>query len=592
MTKLTDFKPLSVLELPGAGEIKTDGLILIVGPNSSGKSQLLRDIYHRLAGDSRNLVVANKIKVADMELESLISCLKSEGYLYSLYNDDGVERLRPMTTFGTGEAAAELDPNQSKAWYQTHKQLESSPRKRRSEFLAYFGKMLVTQLFLERRLSALSAVSTIDFENSSPQHDLHALYLNNPAREELLNEVRASFAKAIWPDISRGNVLCMRISSDDKGELPSAEDRLDPRKMRLFRTIETEGDGFKSYVATCVALLLNRRPVCLLDEPELCLHPPQALSLGRFIGRYGASDASVTLVSTHSSEILRGAIQAQSNIQIIRLIRQNGGFHAHLVPAPVLQAALARPTVRAESVLDGIFSQAVVLVEADTDRTVYEAVWEALLDEFNNDIHFSAVGGIGGFADTRHLYCTLNIPSAVIADLDLLTKIDTLERILKSSIKSEETVDRLYAEARGINSIMRTIPPTISADEVRGRLIDISASAMNWSNGDDARRRNEVLVVARELDRMARVKAVGVNGFEEPFKQRLKNFLESLAHEGIFLVPVGELESWLSTAEIKASRKKKWNWANEAASFVRSHAPEEHGIWEFVRSIATYLFPS
>lgn len=93
-------------------------------------------------------------------------------------------------------------------------------------------------------------------------------------------------------------------------------------------------------------------------------------------------------------------------------------FHAHLVPSEVLNEALGRPTVRAESVLDGIFSQGVVLVEADTDRTVYAAVWETLLPEFHADVHFSAVGGIGGIADLAALYKTLKIPVAVIADLD------------------------------------------------------------------------------------------------------------------------------------------------------------------------------
>lgn len=44
--------------------------------------------------------------------------------------------------------------------------------------------------------------------------------------------------------------------------------------MREYRLIEDEGDGFKSYVAICLTLLLGRRPVVLIDEPEMCLHPP------------------------------------------------------------------------------------------------------------------------------------------------------------------------------------------------------------------------------------------------------------------------------------------------------------------------------
>ena len=127
--------------------------------------------------------------------------------------------------------------------------------------------------------------------------------------------------------------------------------------MWKYRTIENEGDGLKSYVATCIAILLGRLPVCLIDEPELCLHPPQAYSLGRFIGRYASSIETATFVATHSSHILRGVIQATRQLQIIRLTKRKGSFTAHLVPADVLADALSRPALRAETILDGIFAQ-------------------------------------------------------------------------------------------------------------------------------------------------------------------------------------------------------------------------------------------
>ena len=53
-----DFKPLDRVALPDIGDIRCSGLIVVVGPNSSGKSQLLQDIYLRLSGEPRALVVA------------------------------------------------------------------------------------------------------------------------------------------------------------------------------------------------------------------------------------------------------------------------------------------------------------------------------------------------------------------------------------------------------------------------------------------------------------------------------------------------------------------------------------------------------
>ncbi|TXT16467.1 MAG: hypothetical protein FD138_4754, partial [Planctomycetota bacterium] len=261
------------------------------------------------------------------------------------------------------------------------------------------------------------------------------------AREQLLDEMLSSFGRAVWPDMSRGNVMSLKVS--DEGLLPKAEDRLSHKKMAEFRSIETEGDGMKSYVATCVSLLLGRRPVCLIDEPEMCLHPPQAYNLGRFIGRFGASRESATLVATHSSHLLRGVIQTAEQVQIVRLTRRDKKFATHLVPASDLAEALSRPTLRAEAVLDGIFAQAVVVVEADGDRLVYQAAWETLHDDFRMDIHFSTVGGAGGIADTCGLYRTLKIPIAVIADLDVIVDCERMSRVLAKLVDDPTVSDAL-----------------------------------------------------------------------------------------------------------------------------------------------------
>ena len=77
MEKLSDFKPLKSVVLPGLGELNCAGLTIIVGPNSSGKTQLLRDIKGKVAGEARNLVVATELEIEIPELEPFIKCLNS-----------------------------------------------------------------------------------------------------------------------------------------------------------------------------------------------------------------------------------------------------------------------------------------------------------------------------------------------------------------------------------------------------------------------------------------------------------------------------------------------------------------------------------
>jgi hypothetical protein len=67
-----------------------------------------------------------------------------------------------------------------------------------------------------------------------------------------------------------------------------------------------------------------------------------------------------------------------------------------LVPAEVIYEALAKPTLRAESILDGIFSESVMIVEADGDRLVYNTVLETLAGEQRLDVHLAAIGGAVG----------------------------------------------------------------------------------------------------------------------------------------------------------------------------------------------------
>lgn len=400
MEKLSDFKPLHRVALPGLENLRCSGLIVIVGPNSSGKTQLLRDITQKVSGEPRELIVATAVDIEPPDHDLFMKCLKNEGYIYSTWNDNDEEQFVPTTTFvGTGQAAQNIGSNQLNQWLGRSSQ--AIKRKRRDEYWGWLSRFLVTVLFLENRLISLKSVGTIDFETQPPSNDLHALHLNDEGRTSLNNEVQRAFSKAIWTCAARGNQLCLRIA--EQGGVPDAEARLSVSQMAKYRTIESEGDGMKSYVATAISLILGRRPITVIDEPELCLHPPQAYNLGQFIGSHGTSTQTATFVATHSSQILRGIVQTADDLQIVRLTRGRDGFSARQVDSNILAEAMRKPTVRAETVLDGIFARAVAIIEGDGDRIVYQATWETVGQERNFDIHFASVGGTGGIADTCQL---------------------------------------------------------------------------------------------------------------------------------------------------------------------------------------------
>jgi hypothetical protein len=230
----------------------------------------------------------------------------------------------------------------------------------------------------------------------------------------------------------------------------------------------------------------------------------------------------------------------------------------------------------------------VVIVEADGDRLVYSTVLESLSAEFRLDVHFAAIGGSGGIADTCTLYQKLRIPVAVIADLDVITDHDRLARVVASMVKSSSAT-RILDLAKAVLEDVRRLPPTVEESTFKSRLFALAQASADWAKGDDYNMRRELSRLASDLDRMRRLKSGGIENFPKAIATQLIELITSLKEHGIFLVPVGELEGWLSAENVKASKSSKWSWANEAALAIQSKGPQPGDIWDFVREVAAYL---
>jgi hypothetical protein len=244
MKRLSDFKPLGLVELPDIGSVSGSGLTLIVGPNSAGKTRLLNDLNSRLCGDPRSTVVARRIELNKPEYQPLIDCLVNEGYIRLPLDPAGRQQLVATTPYlGTGEIQPPVGMEQVRGWYDAYPTWEGASADRPNEFLQRIGRLLVTKLSLERRLTGLGTVGVINFETAPPQTELHSLRVNDTACSELAAETVRTFGKAVWPDHARGDSLCLRVAD---GDLPPADDRLSFVKMSRYRPIEDEGDGLKS----------------------------------------------------------------------------------------------------------------------------------------------------------------------------------------------------------------------------------------------------------------------------------------------------------------------------------------------------------
>jgi hypothetical protein len=587
MKKLTDFHPLSRVSLPDVGDLPCKGLTVLVGPNSSGKSQLLRDIYLTLTGHPRKPVVASFVGAAKPQnFEDFMSCLEAEGFVKTLVEPSGTKLYRPVEgNIGLGEGAAQVLSTTLQQQWSAFSSDQAPPRVA-SEFLTFVGRMLVAALFLERRLIATNQVPMFDHEAQAPQNDLQSLYVHKTAATELMRETLAVFSKGVWPDEKRGTTLSLKVA--DEGDVPSAEARLLAATSMRYPTIDTEGDGFKSYVAVCIALLVGHWPVCIIDEPEMCLHPPQAESLGRFIGRYGTSTDHATFIATHSSHVLRGILQGTADLRIVRLRRAAGRFRAHNVAAEDLRAVLAKPTVRGDSILDGIFAEAVVIVEADGDRMVYQAAWRAIRTPADVDVHFAPVGGTGGIADSAKLYRKLKIPVVVVADLDVIAEAQKFRAIVEC-LTEAANVGRLVELAQTAVNGLNQQRPLYTTDEARAALAEMSRRSLDWSNDGDIALGKELAQLGKALSRTARLKRGGIAAMDKQVRGVLRTLVREARSVGLFLVHVGELEHWLRKEGIAVSKENKAQWAIEAAVILESRPAGRADVWKFIRDVTEYL---
>jgi len=585
--------PIHTIDIPGVSGFEMRGLIVVVGPNSSGKTQFLHDINETVCGRRRELVVSSGVTFRKPPpFDEYFDFLLEKGSIREQTNN---QFMKYSLQYGADAGAGSFKKSNIKSLYQ---QFEQTTQQKMEDSIPDFpvlvvlGPLTCSALFLRNRLTLMNAGSTFDYTSQGPSTTLQSLYWNKNTKAALHTEIASVFQVSVWVDNTRHAKLVLRVS--DSPNLPSADDRLEPELMDKYRTIEAEGDGLRSYCSICATLLLEARPLCIMDEPEMCLHPPQAHAMGRFIGAH-ASDESCTIVATHSSHVLRGILETKPKASVIRLTHVPSKFRARLLTSDLLEQATSKPRSRSETILEGLLSHAVVLCEAEGDRIVYGSTYRTFPDK-RLDIRFIPSGGTGGFADPLRLYRTLEVPCAVIADLDFLAKEGEIRKVLKELGTPSQEIKTLCERARKAISQIRSSTEQIDVEQIRTELNTISNGLTE--NVDDARVKGKLQSISRQLYKLNNLQQKGIEAIPEVFENEgstihlraeVNSLLSDLGTYGLFLVPVGELESWLPILMKGQSRENKSKWAMLAAEKIEDVGERKDDIWQFMRTIYNFI---
>jgi hypothetical protein len=238
-----------------------------------------------------------------------------------------------------------------------------------------------------------------------------------------------------------------------------------------------------------------------------------------------------------------------------------------------------------------VFAKAVVVVESDGDREVYQAAFEAAPGYPSREVHFVCTGGTGGFAEVCSFYATLGVPVAVVSDLDVLadpTRLCDTLAALNPGVDLSECRKLVRDTAQAVKALPATITEAAAGDQLR----ELAALDLCWTRGDDGKLRGRLNKLSKAVYRVGRLKEGGIDayvGYPE-VKRLISAAVGTCQQFGVFLVPVGELEHWVPGLMTGFSESAgKMERAYETAARIRT-APDKTGdVWAFARRVLDHL---
>jgi hypothetical protein len=522
---------------------------IFVGPNNSGKSRLLWEIFE--------YVISGRRHAESKLLEAITFQAMSEMEIAACM--DGWEKITtPDPRSGTPRDLVAIRRASGEVVEVNRRNLEElmrNPAVSPGNFCAHFVRPKLVNLNGTNRVSLLDAQAGGDLQ-APPQTSFQALLRDRKKRDEIRRITCEAFGSYFVLDPTRLGQLRARMSSrpphDEVEEIGIHEGAV--AFHGNARLIEEESDGVKAFVGIISQIVAGDPDLLLIDEPEAFLHPSLAFLLGREVSRVASKSRKRLFVSTHSAQFVMGCVHAGVPINIIRLTHKSQISTTRVLSSEILTRLMRNPLIRSVGALSAIFYENVIVVESDADRAFYQEINERLL-------RFSPSMGIANCLFLNaHSWQTiqimvaplrrLGISAASIYDFDIICEGgSTWARLLASSGVPEIQIQSLLLHRAQIGAALKR----------------------DGSN----------------------LKRVGVRSLSGGDREAAENFLAALAEYGIFLVPFGECEAWLSHLNA-AGHGPSWlirifEAMGENADSPDYLKPSSNDVWNFLAQLRVWL---
>ncbi|WP_434379952.1 AAA family ATPase [Melittangium boletus] len=412
------------------------------------------------------------------------------------------------------------------------------------------------------RLALVKDTKAIDWRNRDG--NLLANLLKNHKHLEKLRHIVHS-ALGYYPviDTTHPKTTKLKFSKDhpQQRERSTSSEVID--YFDKARPIDAFSDGVKSFVGILSAVLSENHKIILIDEPEAFLHPPLARRLGVELHTLARENNAQVFAATHSPDFLMGCIQSGTDVNIVRLTFRDQQATARELKPEQVRDIMRHPLLRSTGVLGALFHDGAVVCESDSDRAFYQELNERLLAEGRGAQGVAFLNAQNKQTIERIIkpLRQMGIPAAAVLDIDVLSTGEDLSRLLMAA-GTDPAIQASLTSAR---------------DKFFKRCMEHCGGTQ-----DDAKKQ---------------LKQKGLQLLPERERAEFRSILfRPLEERGIFVVPEGELESWLPDVSHDMGRSEKSKWLvkmferlGDDPAHPEYVKPGQQGVWSFLDSIAKWI---
>jgi predicted ATPase len=539
-------------------------VVLVVGPNNAGKSEMLRAIKNKLSSPANNSPV-----IQQLEIQRL-------GNLDIFKN-----WLLEKNTLTTTSMSADLNVSWLGHSLQVNAVCEQWLSSDNS--LGSISRWFCHLLTADERLQISNPPKNFAVARESPVHPIQFLLCNGELEKRLSLKFRRAFGMDLIVHRNAGNEIPLHVG--ERPKLESGEENPVSveyaKQLSQLPTLHTQGDGMRSFAGVLLATSVGEESIMLIDEPEAFLHPPQARLLGMSLVQ-DRIQARQLFIATHNTDVLLGVLNAESSdVKVLRIQREGSTNKIRLLDNAQIQELWRDPILRYSKVLDGLFHEGVIVCESDADCRFYAAVLDAVMasqpeDAKQPDWMFTHCGGKARLPVLIKALREVGVPVRVVADFDVLADKNILEPItnafgvawpdvekdwkpVKTSIDNKKPELNLEDVKKEICMLLQDMTPN-TLTKVKA---DIQQVFKRYSPWQEAKRSGKSYVPSGDPS------------------QACKRLLSKLGDAGLHIVEVGELESF-----VRAIGNHGPAWVNAVLERELGTDPDLEGARKFVQVLA------